>query len=289
MSDAVGSTGEGQGSLARPVIREVPCRTVLNRSRIDDYSLNCYTGCAHGCVYCYARFMQRFHPHTEAWGEFVDVKTNAVEALQRQLRTARPGEVFMSSACDGWQPVERERHLTRECSRLLLEKGFQINVLTKSNLALRDLDIFEGRSVRVGITVTTLDERLRELWEPNASGVEERFEVIREAREIGLETSMMFGPLLPFLWDNQTHVDALFEQAAALDVDVIWVDALNPRPKVWESVKGLLLREFPELVERYRRVLFSAPVRAAYVKGIRERVARATKTFHLEDRVSGCA
>ena len=107
-----------------PVVRETVCKTILNRSGLGDYSLNCYTGCTHACVYCYARFMQRFHPHDEPWGAFVDVKVNAVEVLKRQLRRAEPGKVFVSSACDGWQPVEAEWRLTRRCCELLLERGF---------------------------------------------------------------------------------------------------------------------------------------------------------------------
>ena len=66
-----------------PVIREIVCKTILNRSELSDYSLNCYTGCTHRCIYCYARFMQRFHPHDEPWGSFADVKVNAIEALKR--------------------------------------------------------------------------------------------------------------------------------------------------------------------------------------------------------------
>ena len=94
---------EARGPVA---VRETVCKTILNRGGISDYSLNCYTGCAHGCAYCYARYMQRFHPHAEPWGRFVDVKINAVEVLKRQLRRAAPGDVFVSSACDAWQPVE---------------------------------------------------------------------------------------------------------------------------------------------------------------------------------------
>ena len=75
--------------IAPPIVREVACKTVLNRSALSEYSLNCYTGCTHGCVYCYARFMQRFHPHDEPWGAFVDVKTNAVEVLKRQFAARR--------------------------------------------------------------------------------------------------------------------------------------------------------------------------------------------------------
>ena len=82
-------------------VRENVCKTILNRSGLSDYSLNCYTGCIHACVYCYARFMQRFHPHDEPWGRFVDVKVNAVEVLKRQLRRAERGTVFVSSAVTG--------------------------------------------------------------------------------------------------------------------------------------------------------------------------------------------
>lgn len=233
--------------------------------------------------------MQRFHPHPEPWGEFVDIKVNAVEALERQLHRARPGEVFVSSACDGWQPIEAECRLSRRCCDLLLKHGFQVNVLTKSSLVLQDLDLFSGQSVRIGVTVTTLDERLRTLWEPRASGVEERFRVIEEAHRAGLSTAIMFGPLLPFLSDNQASIDGLFQQAADLKIDVIWVDALNPRPRVWTSVARLLGEEFPGLRERYRQILFDRQIREAYVNRLRDRVTRAARRFALTDRLAGCA
>lgn len=134
---------------ASPVIRHVTCKTALNQSTISEYSLNCYVGCTHACAYCYARYMQRFHPHVEPWGGFVDVKTNAVEALEKQLRKARPGPVFVSSACDGWQPVEEQYRLTRECCRLLLDAGFRVNALTKSARILRDFDVFQGMDARL--------------------------------------------------------------------------------------------------------------------------------------------
>ena len=268
-----------ESTIPEPVVREVTCKTVLNKSTLGGYSLNCYGGCRHGCVYCYARFMQRFHPHEEPWGEYVDVKVNAVEALERQVGRLPPGDVFVSSACDGWQPIEAERELTRACCLVLVEHGFKPNVLTKSPLVLRDLDILSGHDARVAVTVTTLDESLRRLWEPRTCTVDERFEIIEKARAAGLETGIMFGPLLPFLSDDQEAVDSLLERAADAGIDRIWVDALNPRPKVWTSVRALLERSFPELVERYQRVLFWPRVRAAYVAGLRERVARSADRF----------
>jgi DNA repair photolyase len=271
-----------------PIVRETVCKSILNRSGLSDYSLNCYTGCTHACVYCYARFMQRFHPHDEPWGAFVDVKVNAVEVLKRQLRRAEPGTVFVSSACDGWQPVEAEWRLTRRCCELLLEHGFQVHVLTKSALVLRDLNVFAGHPASIGITLTTLDERLRELLEPGAASVQERLAVIKAARDAGLQTSVMFGPLLPYLSDSQTAIDALLEQAADLGVDRIWVDALNPRPRVWPAVAELLRANFPELLLPYRKILFDGASRTQYMQELRARVDDAARRMSLTDRVAAC-
>jgi len=280
---------ENSREVARePIVRETVCKTILNRSGLSDYSLNCYTGCAHACTYCYARFMQRFHPHAEPWGEFVDVKVNAAEVLKRQLRRAKPGTVFVSSACDGWQPIEARWGLTRRCCELLLERGFALHLLTKSTLVLRDLDVLAGRPVEVGITLTTLDERLREVWEPGAAGVRERLAVIEAAREAGLRTGVMFGPLLPFLSDSQAAIDALLQQAADLGIDRIWVDALNPRPRVWPAVADLLRTKFPELLPPYRKILFDQPSRARYLDELRVRVASASRRIGLADRVTAC-
>lgn len=277
------------GNESQPtVVRETVAKSILNRTPLGDYSLNCYTGCTHACVYCYARFMQRFHPHAEPWGDFVDVKVNAVEVLKRQLRRAEPGEVFVSSACDGWQPIENQWRLTRRCCELLLERGFRVSLLTKSALVLRDMDLFSGADVTVGVSVSTLDERLRRLWEPGAASVEKRFEVIAEAKRRGLTTSIMFGPLLPFLSDSQAALTALFERAAQAGIDRVWVDALNARPRVWPAVAKLLGQHFSELRTPYQRILFDRPAKEAYRAELQRRIARAADETGLGKRVRSC-
>lgn len=270
------------------VVREVTCRSVLNRCSIDDYSLNCYTGCRHACAYCYARFMQRFHPHREPWGAFVDVKINAPDVLAREARRMPPGSVFVCSACDGWQPAEQHYHLTRRCCRILLDAGFRLNILTKSRLVLRDLDIFAGRSVSLGVTITTPDERLARLWEPHAATVAERVDVLRQARAAGLRTHVMFGPLLPAISDDDQSIRRLLATAADAGVDRIWMDVLNPRPRVWPSVAGLLRRHRPHLLPLYRAVLFDPAARARYSDELGRRFRRLAAEAGLSDRLSGC-
>jgi DNA repair photolyase len=232
--------------------------------------------------------MQRFHPHDEAWGAFVDVKVNAVEVLKRQLRRAQPGSVFVSSACDGWQAIEAQWRLTRRCCELLLERGFRIHVLTKSALVLRDLDVFAGRAVQIGVTLTTLDEQLRRLWEPGASSVQERLGVLEAARRAGLATTVMFGPLLPQLSDSQAAIETLLQQAADLGVAQIYVDALNPRPRVWPAVAELLRAKFPDLLPAYQKMLFDQASRTAYMNALHARVDAAARRLALSERVCAC-
>ncbi len=283
--DAQPPGGLGEVGIGRVVVREVRCKSLLNRSRIGDYSFNCYTGCAHGCLYCYARFMQRFHPHAEPWGGFVDVKTNAAEVLARQLTRLEPGEVFTCSACDGWQPLERTRELTRRCCELLLRAGFRLNILTKSKLVLRDIDLFVGRDVCLGVTITTLDERIAGLWEPGASSVSDRLEIVGRAKAAGLETAVMFGPLLPAISDTGQELARLFESAAQAKVDRIWTDALNPRPRVWPSVQAFLRRHRRDLLEHYRRVLFDTAFRKAYLGDLTERCRQAAERAGVSTRL----
>jgi DNA repair photolyase len=276
------------GDASQVIVREIVCKTILNKNSLSDYSLNCYTGCTHGCVYCYARFMQRFHPHDEPWGEFVDVKINAVEALKRQLRRTKPGDVFLSSACDGWQQIEAQYGLTRRCCELLLEYGFKVNLLSKSSLVLRDMDLFAGSNAGIGVSITTLNENLSKLWEPQAASPEQRLKVVEAARKAGLKTTIMFAPLLPFLSDSRDSLETLFQRAADLKVDSILVDTLNPRPRVWPSVAGLLRDHFPELRERYSRILFNPKIRAQYLAQFSSDVALVAERLSLTDRMTKC-
>jgi DNA repair photolyase len=272
----------------KPVIREIAARTVLNDSKLGDYSLNCYVGCTHACVYCYARFMQRFHPHVEPWGAFVDVKVNAVECLVKQLRRAKPGHVFMSSACDCYQPLERERRLTRRCSELLMQYGFQVNILTKSALILEDIPMYvAGHHARIGVTITTPDEEAARIWEPGAAPVAKRIEVLKAAKAAGLETSVMFGPILPGVSDDDASLDRLFAIAAETEVDNVWTDCLNARPKVWPSIASLLTRRFPALLAIYRNVLFNEAFREKYVEDLDKRIHAAAARHKMLGRMGG--
>ncbi len=181
-------------------IKEKRARSVLSKSGISgiDYCINPYTGCSHGCKYCYATFMKRFTGHGEAWGSFVDAKINAPEILQRQMNKAPRGNIMISSVTDPYQPVEGQYKLTRQCLEVLLAYQFPVSILTKSSLVLRDLDLIRKfKDIEVGITITTDDDKIRKIFEPNAPPVEARIRGLKELSASGVKTYAFIGPVLP--------------------------------------------------------------------------------------------
>jgi DNA repair photolyase len=200
---------------------------------------------------------------------------NAVETLLRQLRRTRVGSVMVSSVCDGWQPLEEKYRLTRECVRLLLAGGYDVCVLTKSTLVTRDLDILGGsKRVELGMTVTTLDENLRQVLEPAASPTLKRFEALRAASDNGVRVWLFVGPLLPFLSDGSDNIGHILKEASRLPLERIMFDKLNVRSGVWQSLERLLREHGPQFLGRCRSVLFDSVERDNYVRDLRRRIVK---------------
>jgi len=210
-------------------VKEIQAKSVLNKSKIFDYCMNPYTGCQINCKYCYARlFMKRYSGHKEAWGDFVDVKINAPEVLQKQLGKAKTGTVWISSVCDPYQPLEATYELTRRCLKELVKKQFPVNIQTKSALVLRDLDLFkEFEEIEVGFTITTDDEKVAKLFEPKASSVKDRLAALAKIHSFGIKTFVFIGPLLP--GNPERLIENLAEKA-----DTIFIDKMN----YLNSIKG---------------------------------------------------
>ena len=270
-------------------IREVECRSLLNKSGLADYAVNCYAGCGHGCRYCYARFATRFSHPDEDWGGFVDVKINARTILEKEVKRRRAGRVFMSSVCDGWQPAESRYGLTGQCLGLLLRHGFPVTILTKSALILRDLDLLEGKpDVEIGVTVTTLNEEVRKLIEPGSAPAKDRLHVLEEARRKGIETYAFVGPLLPGLSDTEENLSGLLKEIKETDAAYIYIDRLNLRFGVWPAVRTLFEKYYPHLLDGCRKVLFDAPEREAYTRHLASMARRIARRQGIEGRMMLC-
>jgi DNA repair photolyase len=180
------------------IVQEVRAKSILSRSKIYRYVVNPYTGCQHGCSYCYARFMKRVTGHREPWGDFVDVKVNAPELLRNEIRRKSRGRVWISGVCDPYQPLEEKYRLTRQCLAILVGNNWPVIIQTRSPLVLRDLDIIrEAGDIEVGLSITTADDDIRKLFEPHAPPIPDRIQALDELHRAGVRTYAMIAPVLP--------------------------------------------------------------------------------------------
>jgi DNA repair photolyase len=180
------------------IVKEIRAKTILSKSKIYPYVVNPYTGCQHACSYCYARFMKRVTGHHEPWGEFVDVKVNAPELLRKEITKKKRAQVWVSGVCDPYQPLEAEYRLTRQCLEILARNGWPVIIQTRSPLVLRDMDIIQNaQNFEVGLSVTTADDAIRKLFEPNAPPIEDRIAALDTLHRAGIRTYAMIAPVLP--------------------------------------------------------------------------------------------
>jgi DNA repair photolyase len=208
------------------IVEEVYAKTILSKSKVSDYTINPYIGCEHGCTYCYAGFMKRFTGHREKWGKFVDVKTNAASLLQREIRKKRSGRVWISGVCDPYQPIEKKHEMTRRCLEILSRHGWPVTIQTKSPLVKRDLELLGTfKDIEVGLTITTSDDNIRKIFEPNSPAIEERIETLEKLHSAGLKTYAMIAPLLP---KAEGLVTLLTEK-----VDYVLIDKMNYHYADW--------------------------------------------------------
>ena len=201
-------------------IKEIHSKTILSSSQVYDYVINPYVGCQHACSYCYARFMKRFSGHKEPWGEFVDVKINAADLLQKEIKKKKKGKVWISGVCDPYQPLEAKYNLTGKCVEILAQNKWPLVIQTRSPLVLRDLDIFkEVKDSEVGLSITTADDNIRKIFEPNAPTIKDRLKTLDKLHHAGIKTYAMIAPMLP-------GVDGLLKVLEG-KVDSIIVDRMN--------------------------------------------------------------
>lgn len=173
-----------------------------------DYTLNPYSGCAFGCTYCYAAFFARDPQLRDAWGKWVQVKSNAIEILSRPRQRAKlnGARIYMSSVTDAYQPIERELQLTRGLLEIMADGHTpKLVVQTRSPDVPRDIDLFQqieanGGRVQVNMSVTTDDEDVRKTFEPQCPANSRRIDALQEVQEAGIASCIT---LCPFIWaDN---------------------------------------------------------------------------------------
>ncbi len=234
------------------IIKEIHSKSILSKSQVYPYVINPYVGCQHSCSYCYAHFMKRFTGHREPWGQFVDVKLNAPDLLRNEIARKKTGRVWISGVCDPYQPLEGRYKLTRQCLEILAQANWPVTVQTRSPLVLRDVDILKtGKEIDVGLSITTTDDAIRKLFEPNAPPIKERVRALDELHRSGMRTYAMIAPILPGAED--------LAEVLAGKVDYVLLDRMNYHYGDWVYRKyGLEDKMTDEYFSGVEHILTSA-------------------------------
>lgn len=217
--------------------------------------MNIYRGCQHGCIYCDARSKCYQMNHRF---EDIEVKENAPELLENALkRKRRKCMIGTGAMSDPYIPLEKELKLTRRCLEIINRYGFGVTVQTKSASVMRDIDLFtkinDKSKAVLQMTLTTADESLCRIIEPNVSVTKERFETLKAFHENGIPSVVWFSPFLPFINDTKENIDGLLKYCIDARVRgiICFGIGLTLRDGDREYFYSRLDKHFPNMKERY--------------------------------------
>ena len=247
--------------------------------------MNLYRGCTHGCIYCDSR--SKCYQFTHDF-EDIEVKQNAPELLEQTLRSKRKKCMIGTGAmCDPYMHCEKELRLTRRCIEIIERYGFGLAIQTKSDLVLRDLDLFqkiqEKAKCVVQMTLTTYDEALCKIVEPNVCTTKKRFETLKILQQNGIPTVVWLSPILPFINDAEENIEGILDYC--IDAGVYGIInfgmGMTLREGDREYFYAALDKHFPGLKEQFHHKYGYAYQIAS------SQNAKLMKLFHKKCRAHG--
>lgn len=219
-------------------IIKTQAKEIFTKSKLPgcDFVINPYVGCGHNCTYCYARFIAKWRKFGP-WGTWVEAKENAPELVKnRQIK----GHVFMSSICDAYQPIEKDLEITRKILENM-DKNIHLSILTKSDLVLRDIDLFKKfKNIEVGMTINDFSGGIKNLLEPHSPNFENRIKALKTLHKNDIKTYAFISPIIPGLVD----VEKLIKKTKNF-VGYYWFEMINLRG-AGKEFKEILAAKFPE-------------------------------------------
>jgi DNA repair photolyase len=265
-------------------------RCVSKRAMPFTWTINPYRGCEFGCRYCYARYTHEFMEMRDGmeFEQKIYVKEHAADLLHQELRRVKPREsIALGTATDPYQPAERRYEVTRG----ILEEfshhhGFELGIVTKSNMVTRDLDLLKevakSNRLSIHITITTLNVDLARILEPRAPRPDLRMDAVRALSKAGLRVGLSCSPVVPGITDAPADLEAVIRLAAESGADYVFANPLFLKPCSAAVFLPFLEQNFPTLVEMYRkRYQDRAFLPAAYGKRLSQLVARLKEKYKL--------
>ncbi|MCW2949498.1 MAG: radical protein [Thermoleophilia bacterium] len=280
--------------MPRVEYSEQPARQALfNSSAMPgiDWTLNPYTGCSHRCTFCYVRGfeLRAGRPSDDRYGRAVRVKTGIVEQLRRELeRGPRRASVAIGTATDPYQPAEGRYRLTRGCIRELGAARTPIHIITRGPLIVRDIDVLTDAArlttVRVNISLPTIDLDLWRATEPGTAPPKQRLRALRMLVDAGLDVGVGLAPLLPDLSDNVDSVRRVLDAAREAGACRAWMGMLNLRPGVREHFLTELAKDYPQAINLYEKLYAKAYLPKSYERTQLNELHRVKRAADIRDR-----
>ena len=210
------------------------------------YSFSPYTGCSHACTYCY---ISAYIPHPFQ----LRPKRNLIQRLLRDLVRLNPNfHISIANSSDPYPPEERKFLLTRESLKAILNHGFRVQLITKSDLITRDIDLIKHGNCSVSFTITTLDDKVAERLEPRAPPPSRRLEALRKLANAGIPCSVRIDPLIPYI--NTYNLEELVRKVADAGAKHIVTSTYKAKGDSFKRV----VRAFPEWEEKLRKLYWIA-------------------------------
>lgn len=221
----------------------------------NTYGMNIYRGCSHGCIYCDSR--SKCYNFTHPF-EDIEVKQNAPELLDKALRSKRKRcMIGTGSMSDPYMHCEEKLRLTRRCLEVILRYGFGATVITKSDRIMQDMNLLDAINQEskcvVQMTLTTYDDQLCSILEPNVCNTKRRIEVLQEMNARGIPTVVWLSPILPFINDTKENIAAIFDACIEANVKgiICFGMGLTLREGDREYFYAALDKHFPGLKQKY--------------------------------------
>jgi len=272
----------------------LPVRSLLNRCtgvRMPfTWTVNPYRGCEFACKYCYARYTHEFMEMRDGvdFERKIYVKQQAAWMLRQDLKKVKRGEeIAIGTATDPYQPAERRYEITRAIlEEIARHHGLELGIVTKSNLVLRDAELLREiarhNQLFVNITVTTASVELARILEPRAPRPDLRLEAVRQLNLAGINAGVICAPVVPGITDAPRDLEGLVKAVAEAGGKYVYANPLFLKPCSAAVFLPFLEKEFPQLVEDYRkRYRESAFLPAAYGKRLSQLMAKLREKYGI--------
>ena len=239
---------------------EVFPKTIVNKVESPDipgmYSMNPYQGCEHGCLYCYARTTHEYWGYSAGldFERKILVKKNAPELLEKtfQKKNWEPSPIMLSGNTDCYQPIERKLEITRKILEVCLKYKHPVSLITKNALIVRDLDILSELTklnlVHVMVTITSLNEELRQKLEPRTVTYKNRLKTVKILADAGVAVGVMNAPIIPGLTSHE--IPDLIKAAAENGASVAGYTIVRLNGAIAGVFKDWLHKNFPDRAEK---------------------------------------